>query len=52
MDGQGRAVTDQASQEKGKTPPSRVPMPWNRRLTLRRLRREAETLIHGAVKKE
>jgi len=38
---------DQPGQEKGKNA-----MPWNRRLTLQLLRREAETLIRGAGKQK
>jgi tetratricopeptide (TPR) repeat protein len=50
----GKAVQwmNQVSQEKGNDAASKVPMPWNRRLTLQLLRREAETLIHGAAKKK
>jgi tetratricopeptide (TPR) repeat protein len=44
--------TDQAGQEKEKDPAIKVPMPWNRRLTLQLLRREAETLIQGAPNKK
>jgi hypothetical protein len=43
---------DQAGQEKGKDAGVKVPMPWNRRLTLQLLRREAETLIHSAKPKK
>jgi hypothetical protein len=42
---------DQANQKKGQDAASQVPMPWNRRLTLQLLRREAETLI-GASKQK
>jgi serine/threonine protein kinase/tetratricopeptide (TPR) repeat protein len=38
---------EQASQEKAKDAASKIPMPWNRRLTLELLRREAETLIRS-----
>jgi tetratricopeptide (TPR) repeat protein len=41
---------EQAGEEKGKDAAITLPMPWNRRLTLQLLRREAETLIHGAAK--
>jgi hypothetical protein len=41
---------DQAGQDKGKDAAIKVPISWNRRLTLQLLRREAETLIHGAAK--
>jgi serine/threonine protein kinase/tetratricopeptide (TPR) repeat protein len=40
---------DQAGLEKGQDAASKIPMPWNRRLTLRLLRNEAETLIQGAT---
>jgi serine/threonine protein kinase/tetratricopeptide (TPR) repeat protein len=43
---------DQADPEKGKGAANTVPMPWNRRLTLQLLRREAETLIHGAARQK
>jgi serine/threonine protein kinase/tetratricopeptide (TPR) repeat protein len=42
---------DQAGQEQGKDVAGKVPMPWNRRLTLQLLRGEAETLIQGTAKK-
>jgi hypothetical protein len=42
----------QAGQQKEKEAAIKVPTPWNRRLTLRLLCREAETLTRGAANKE
>jgi tetratricopeptide (TPR) repeat protein len=42
---------DQVEREKEKDAASKTPMPWNRRLTLQLLRREAEALISAAKQK-